>query len=490
VTTTASSLVLGWAVNKSLDPSYWVAGTPVPGRQASSDMVVVPAPLIARHIAIVAQSGSGKSFFLGRLIEEILIKTKSRVLVLDPNSDFRKINELVSNDFWKSGKYDAADRSGFLPDEETIGPFDEKWKQVSKAVYSANRLRINPSERPSIKPLEIDWTTISTEVLAGELNPLLEDELRRCHAFVRTISRLMDLTKDAAWHRQNHLLDVTKAISDEMSQQNPEQRALTIRHHFPFKQGIVQDESSSDSSDLLERAVGLLHRQVVIHREYISEAIERFYFSNAFGIRFEGLLREQNTLRSTQARERLQVIDLPSISEARYRPWVTSTLIEVEWLEARRRWEKAIGSGGEDDRVPTFIVLDEAHNLVPLEPRNSAERGLREQFRRIAAEGRKFGVFLILVSQRPDKLDSFVVSECEDKAVMRLGSETVLAKTREVLGLGEVPERMLERCLEFDTGRALLAGAWVNNTPLFLYGCARRTLEGGKNLKDSYWAVS
>lgn len=479
--------MLGWAVNKGLDPKYWLVGNPPLGQQQADELVVVPTPLIARHIAIVAQSGSGKSFFLGRLIEEILIKTKSRVLILDPNSDFRKINEIVSDDFWKSGSYDHSKRTGFLPDEPSLEHFQTKWKGVSKAVYSANRLKIGPSERSSVKRLEIDWTTISTEVLAGELNALLEDELRRCHAFVKVISRLMEITKNALWNKQNHLLDVAKLISDEMAEQNADERSATIRRHFPFIRS--SDMPASDPDDVTEHAVGLLYRQAVIHREYISEAIERFYFSNAFGIRFAGLLREENTSRTTQVHERLQVIDLPSISETRYRPWVTSTLIEGEWLEARNRWEKAIGSGGKDERVPTFIVLDEAHNLVPAEPRNAGERGLREQFRRIAAEGRKFGIFLILVSQRPDKLDPFVVSECEDKAVMRLGSAAVLDRTREVLGLGDVPERMLERCLEFDMGRVLLAGAWVNNAPLFMYSCARRTVEGGKNLDESYWAV-
>ncbi|MDW0169591.1 MAG: DUF87 domain-containing protein [Nitrososphaeraceae archaeon] len=42
----------------------------------------------------MAQSGSGKSFFLGRLIEEIKIKSKARCLNLDPNGDFTKINEI------------------------------------------------------------------------------------------------------------------------------------------------------------------------------------------------------------------------------------------------------------------------------------------------------------------------------------------------------------------------------------------------------------
>jgi DNA helicase HerA-like ATPase len=88
-----------------------------------------------------------------------------------------------------------------------------------------------------------------------------------------------------------------------------------------------------------------------------------------------------------------------------------------------KRSLKGIGEMN-DTRVPIFLVLDEAHNFVPEEPRNRVE-ALRDQFRTIAAEGRKYGVFLILVSQRPDKLDYLILPECANKAIMRLDSRTI-----------------------------------------------------------------
>jgi DNA helicase HerA-like ATPase len=124
------------------------------------------------------------------------------------------------------------------------------------------------------------------------------------------------------------------------------------------------------------------------------------------------------------ANVRLQVVDLPSIDEARFRLLTVSTLLEFEWIRARRKWESALPKEADKDfRVPTFIIVDEAHNLIPADPRNHNETRLREQFRTIAAEGRKFGLFLILVSQRPDKLDPWVLSECANRAVMKIGSE-------------------------------------------------------------------
>src|SRR5438876_4635337 len=53
----------------------------------------IDAKSIGCHTVVLAQSGSGKSFMVGRLIEEILLKTNARVIVLDPNSDFVRLGE-------------------------------------------------------------------------------------------------------------------------------------------------------------------------------------------------------------------------------------------------------------------------------------------------------------------------------------------------------------------------------------------------------------
>ncbi len=66
-------------------------------------MVRIPTKKIDKHTEMIAQSGSGKSFFLGRLIEEIKIKSKARCLNLDPNGDFRKING-IDEEVWSSNQ--------------------------------------------------------------------------------------------------------------------------------------------------------------------------------------------------------------------------------------------------------------------------------------------------------------------------------------------------------------------------------------------------
>jgi hypothetical protein len=123
-------------------------------------------------------------------------------------------------------------------------------------------------------------------------------------------------------------------------------------------------------------------------------------------------------------------------------------------------------------------------------PRTRHESLVREQFRTIAAEGRKFGLFLILVSQRADKLDDLVLSECGNKAILRLDSRSMADRVIENLGLTyDVDSDTSEKISNFKAGRVMIAGNWAAHDPSFFYCAARRTIEGGRNLKYKYWAT-
>jgi DNA helicase HerA-like ATPase len=183
---------------------------------------------------------------------------------------------------------------------------------------------------------------------------------------------------------------------------------------------------------------------------------------------------------------RLDVIDLISIPDKNTRELIINAILSQEWERARILWQAAMNNEPhEDPRVPTFIVVDEAHNFMPSNPRSRGEIIIREQFRTIAAEGRKYGLFLLLVSQRPDKLDDFVLSECGNKAIMRLDSEGVAKVVREKLGLEGLGQDFSHRMLQFKKSRALLAGQWAN-PPMVMFCAARRTKEGGRSLGDAW----
>ena len=81
---------------------------------------------------------------------------------------------------------------------------------------------------------------------------------------------------------------------------------------------------------------------------------------------------------------------------------------------------------------PVLLVCEEAHRYVP----NSGEaqyEAAQESIRRIAKEGRKYGLGLMLVSQRPSEVESTVLSQCNSWIVLRVTNETDRGHVRGIL---------------------------------------------------------
>lgn len=80
-------------------------------------------------------------------------------------------------------------------------------------------------------------------------------------------------------------------------------------------------------------------------------------------------------------------------------------------------WSRNLPEGGRER--PLLIVLEEAHTYLAKENDGSAAAAVR----RIAKEGRKYGVGLTLVSQRPSEIDSTILSQCGTIVALRLSNE-------------------------------------------------------------------
>ncbi|WP_367899213.1 DUF87 domain-containing protein [Leptospira sp. WS58.C1] len=69
---------------------------------------------------------------------------------------------------------------------------------------------------------------------------------------------------------------------------------------------------------------------------------------------------------------------------------------------------------------PFFCIVEEAHNFIPSKGEGQAETPSVEIIRKIITEGRKFGCGLLLVSQRPSRLDETTLSQCNTFLIFRL----------------------------------------------------------------------
>jgi DNA helicase HerA-like ATPase len=161
------------------------------------------------------------------------------------------------------------------------------------------------------------------------------------------------------------------------------------------------------------------------------------------------------------------VLDLGSFHSADEQLVVALAVLEDLW--ARR-----------EERRPILIVVDEAHNLCPPEPETPLGIAVRDRIIQIAAEGRKFGLWLLLSTQRPSKVHRGIVSQCDNATVMRMNSPGDLAELADLFGF--VPRSMLAQSARFRQGEALVAGGFVA-MPSIVRVRDRITLEGGIDVR-------
>ena len=104
-----------------------------------------------------------------------------------------------------------------------------------------------------------------------------------------------------------------------------------------------------------------------------------------------------------------------------------------------------------EERRPVLIVVDEAHNLCSPDLESTAARAVRDHIIQIAAEGRKFGLWLLLSTQRPSKIHPQIVSQCDNLTLMRMNSPERPRRARRPLRVR--PPGMLSQASRFRQGR-------------------------------------
>ncbi|MEN8132181.1 MAG: DUF87 domain-containing protein [Pseudomonadota bacterium] len=114
---------------------------------------------------------------------------------------------------------------------------------------------------------------------------------------------------------------------------------------------------------------------------------------------------------------------------------------------------------GDRFHEPWVLVLEEAHNYV--RPRRQTEdRGIavsREAFERIAKEGRKFGLSLIVASQRPSEISSTVLSQCANFVMHRLQNPDDIEHFRSIVP--SQSRRLMDQVSILAPGEAVVVGS-------------------------------
>ena len=126
---------------------------------------------------------------------------------------------------------------------------------------------------------------------------------------------------------------------------------------------------------------------------------------------------------------------------------------------------------------PVFVLMEEAHHFAP----GGAEVVSTAILKQVLAEGRKFGIGVGLISQRPGKLDADVLSQCQTQCIMRIVNE--IDQKSVAAAIEGVGRDLLDNLPALSKGQVIVAGAAVN-TPVICRVRSRITEHGGES-KDA-----
>jgi uncharacterized protein len=327
-----------------------------------------------RHTFICGQSGSGKTYALGVLLERLLLSTNLRVVVLDPNSDYVRLGEPRAD-----------------VDAETA----RRYGPVADSVAVR-------SEAGGPAPIRVRFRGLTPAQQAAllRLDPLGDRE-----EYSELVTRLED-------ERIRSLEDLEQVESDALR--------LRLRNLGVDRWSIWPGPEGESLQEELEDPDG----------------------------------------------PRCVVVDLGSVPTAEERALTAGAVLERLWR-------------GRASRRPVAIVIDEAHNVCPAQPGDAITALATEDAIRIAGEGRKFGLYLIVVTQRPQKVHENVLSQCDNLVLMRMSSTADLAHVGRIFSF--VAPGLIDRATAFRQGEALVAGKIASHPALINFG-ARITEEGGADV--------
>ena len=333
-----------------------------------------------RHTFLCGQSGSGKTYALGVLLERLLLQTDLRMAVFDPNADFVHLGST-------------------LP-----GVAEEDARRIAEREVKV--LRSDSTRTEGAEPLRMRFRTMTRQAQAAtlQLDPVHDQD--EYNAFISFLTQIGPTT--------------------EMGEM-----LAALRSGTPGQQSLARRMEN----------LGMLEWQVWARD--LPSAADVVTGGNG-----------------------VTVMDLGGFGDPAEPVAVCLEVVDELWAQR-------------DRRVPTLLVIDEAHNLCGTEPASPVAQRLLDRLIQVAAEGRKYGLWLLLSSQRPSKIHPQILSQCDNLMLMRMNSPDDIAELGQAFGFA--PRAMLRASNGFVQGEALLAGGFAP-VPMLVQVRERLTRQGGSDV--------
>ncbi|MFN3679089.1 helicase HerA domain-containing protein [Thermosynechococcus sp.] len=349
--------------------------------------------LVSTHMAILAGTGSGKSYTAGVLVEELLSpKNRAAVLILDPHGEYHTLTQLRGHPAFKG-------EDGYQPEVKVIKPGEVKIRVSSLEFYDILTLLPPMSDRQQA------------------ILKRAYDEVRR-------------LYPNGHWSTQDLITAVyaVDRVEDE--------------------EGNVKQGSSADA---LAWKLEKMQRSDYFH-PYEHLPPHKLFTPGQLTI--------------------LQMNEIPLEQQQ-----VIATAILRQTNHARMNTQKDRVREGDEQYLPypVFILIEEAHRFAPAHEPSQCKQVLRT----ILSEGRKFGLGVGLITQRPGKLDSDVLSQCMSQFILRIVNPVDQESLKH--GVEAAGRELLKELPALSKGQVIIAGACVN-TPVLCRVRQRLTTHGGETL--------
>lgn len=508
---------------------------------ANAPVYISPDRVFGRHIAVLGNTGSGKSCSVAGLIRWSLEAAKkeleegkklnSRFIVLDPNGEYGKtfdglcnvrkfqvvLNEKVAKDpevkqlkvpswMWNSYEWSSiAQASGktqrpllrkTLREVRYGGRLDENDSLIAPRRFLISILvSLRNFERQGITAIA-NWPgknnlgetlQSSTNSLSTFLGNITEKPRQKIEAIIATINTVLQKRPKTGNNypafELNDIHEVCDSITDSqnvfgelISYQGPDEDSPVFFTNEDFLSHIERLSQENNAQQYMD--FFMMRVRSILTDSRIASVIET---KSKEEITLEDWLNEY--VGKNDDNGSINIIDL-SLLPSEILFVIVSVLSRVIF-EAHQRFRRMTGT-----ILPTTLVVEEAHNFIKRYDGDSdeitANKLCSQSFEKIAKEGRKFGLGLMLSSQRPSELSQTVLSQCNSFLLHRLVNDKDQEMVKKLVpdNLGSI----LNELPILPTKKAILLG-WAAPIPIIVEMNTLKEEDRPKSKDPEFWDV-
>ena len=370
--------------------------------------------LFQRHAAILGSTGSGKSCAVSLILERAHARKHANIIVFDMHGEYASLANPTAR---KDGTVPHSIAATF----KIAGPGD-----LAK-----------PPENALFLPY---WLLNREEMLSMILDRSDQNAPNQAARFTTHVREFKDTTlKDESQETVRATFTVDSPVPYKLADLLVKLRA----DDTGMKPGVGKNEIKGDWNGKLTRFVSRLEAKAE-DRRY------GFMFKPPeAALKYDWLAKQiVELLAPGKGKHGIKVVDFSEVP--------SDVLPVVTGVFARLLYDVQFWMQPET-RTPFVFVCDEAHLYLPVrEDASAVEKQALYSFERIAKEGRKYGVSLLVVSQRPSDVSRTILSQCNNFLVLRLTNDQDQNVVRRL-----IPDSLagvLDALPLLDTGEALLLG--------------------------------